>query len=465
MNVTLPYGPGTLEATLPDRTVVLSNEEPPVPPITDLDAAVRGALAHPVGLPRIGELVRPGAEVAIAFDDGTVAAYGPIRRVAIEAVLEELAAAGVPRGNVALICANSLHRKFTREELARLIGEDLVREFGPRLTCHDAEDPANLVDLGQTSPSGHPVEVHRLAVESDLTVYVTARYFRGFSGGWKSVVVGLSTYRSIRVHHTPDGMSMSVHGNRMHAMLDEMGAHYEARTGRRVFKVDAIAANLVETASVFAGSVGEAQRRSLQALEALFPPRRQLAREPVDVFVYGVPDYSPYAIWSHPNPILTLVSYGLGYLGGVIEALGKKGCTVIMATPTPDRWDDARHPSYREVWERVLPVTRDPYRIMREHADAFAARADYVERYRHAFAFHPVHAIMAVYPLKRLAHVGRVIVVGPDDPAVPRHLGFEPAASVEAAVARAERVHGRDCVIAYVKQPASAPPGRKEFPG
>jgi len=36
------------------------------------------------------------------------------------------------------------------------------------------------------------------------------------------VCVGLSTYASIKVTHTPDGMSMSVHGNRMHEVLDEM---------------------------------------------------------------------------------------------------------------------------------------------------------------------------------------------------------------------------------------------------
>lgn len=455
MIATLPYGPTAIEATLPDRTVVLSNEEPKVAPVGDLDAAVREALADPVGLGRIRDLVTPGASVAIAFDDATVPAYGPIRRVAIEAVLEELESAGVPRRNVTLICANALHRMFRPEELARLIGDDLVREFGPRLICHDAEDRANLIDLGTTSPHGYPVEVHRLAVESDLLVYVNARYLRGFSGGWKSVVVGLSTYRTIKRHHTPDGMSMSLHDNRMHAMLDEMGAHVEARTGRRVFKVDTIAASVFETAQVFAGGVGATQRLALQTLEGMLPPRRQLAREPIDVFVYGVPDYSPYAIWSHPNPILTLISYGLGYLGGVIEALGRKGCTVIMATPVPCRWDEVHHPSYREVWERLLPVTRDPYRLMHEHADAFAARADYIEKYRHAFAFHPVHGIMATYPLKRLGHVGRVIVAAPQDPAVPRHLGFDTAPSVEDAIRQAEAIHGAGCSIACVKQPAT----------
>src|SRR5206468_2450104 len=83
------------------------------------------------------------------------------------------------------------------------------RERGPRLVCHDAEDREAIVDLGRTPEHGYPVEVHRLVAESDLTVYVNARYNRGFNGGWKSVCVGLSTYHSIKVTHTPDGMSMS----------------------------------------------------------------------------------------------------------------------------------------------------------------------------------------------------------------------------------------------------------------
>jgi hypothetical protein len=455
VNVELPYGETTLTATLPGRTRTLSNvEATTLAPLEDLDAAVKAALAAPLGLPRIRELVRPGAGVTIAFDDATVASYGPIRAVAIEAVLGELEAAGVPRGRVTLICANALHRKLRQAELERILGEDVVRDFGPRLVCHDAEDREAIVNLGRTPEHGYPVEVHRLVVESDLTVYINARYNRGFNGGWKSVCVGLSTYDSIKVTHTPDGMSMSVHGNRMHAVLDEMGRHLERRIGRRVFKIDTLLADPWRPAKVVAGSVDATRREMLGEVARMFPARREQAGERFDVLVYGVPDVSPYAVFSHVNPILTLVSSGLGYLGGLAEAAGAPGCTVIMATPVPDRWDRVTHPSYPEVWERVLPVTRDPYEIMRRFADDYARRPEYLEAYRRRFGFHPVHGILAVYPLKRLDHVRRVIVAGPRDPEVPRHVGFDSAPSVEEAVARAEALHGRDCAIAYVRQPA-----------
>jgi hypothetical protein len=376
-----------------------------------------------------------------------------VRGVAIRAVLAELDAAGVSRRDVTLICANALHRKLRPVELSRLIGSDLVAEFGSRLLCHDAEDGASLIDLGQTPEHGYPVEVHRLVVESDVTVYVNARYERGFNGGWKSVCVGLSTYRSIRVTHTPDGMSMSIGRNRMHEVLDEMGRHLERRLGKRVFKIDTLLSDAYRVAEVVAGGVAETRRHMLERVARIYPPRRGQAEERFDVFVYGVPDWSPYAAFSSMNPILTLISSGLGYLGGLVEALGRPGATLIMATPVPLRWDRVAHPSYPEVWERILPVIRDPDEIMHRFADDYARRPDYVEAYRSGYGFHPVHAIMAVYPLKRLRRLGRVIVAGAIDAAVPRHLGFESAPSVEAALARAERIHGGDCAIACITQP------------
>ncbi len=443
-----------MTAELPAGSRLLSNvERAALPPLDDLDGAVRQALAAPRGLPRIGALVRPGDTVTIAFDDHTTGSFGPIRPVAIRAVLDELEAAGVRRRDVTLVCANALHRMLRPAELARLLGDDLVREFGPRLICHDAEDPDQIADLGVTAEHGYPVEVHRLVAESALTVYVNTNYIRGFTGGWKSVCVGLSTWRTIRVTHTPDGMSMSVNRNRMHAVLDEMGHHLEARLGKRIFKIDTLLADPHRAARVFAGAVDETRRVALEAQAELYPPRREASGERFDVLVYGVPDSSPYAIFASVNPILTLISSGLGYLGSMIEAVGKPGCTVIMAAPARDTWDRVAHASYPEVWDRILPETRDPYEITERFAEDYARRPDYVQAYRQGYAFHPIHGILATHPLKRLRHLGRVIVAAPRDPHVPRHLGFEVASSVESALARARAIHGRDAAIACVEQP------------
>jgi hypothetical protein len=453
IEVSLPYGESTARARLPDRARLVrggGDRSHRLEPVPDQAGAVREALAKPLGLPRIRELVRPGARVLIAFDDPTVPSFGPVRRLAIEAVLEELASAGVAEERVQLVCANALHRKWTPQELARVIGEDLVRRFGDRLTCHDAEDAGNLVHLGTTA-SGYDVEIHKGVAESDLTVYVNAQCHMGFGGGWKSVAVGLSTWRSIRWTHTPDGMSMSVRNNKMHEVFSEQGEFLEQKLGKRIFKIETILADATKVARIWAGGVRETRAAAMEVLEAHNPPRRS-AGEQADVVVYGIPAWSPYATFAKMNPILTLISSGMGYLGGYIEALGKPGCSVIVTTPCPEEWDREHHAAYPEVWERILPETRDPYEITDRFGEEFATRADYIEKYRNAYAFHPVHAILATHPLKRLRHAARVFVAGAQDAKVPEHVGFIPVPKVEDAIAEAERLHGKDCSIVCVEQ-------------
>jgi hypothetical protein len=366
---------------------------------------------------------------------------------------QELTRGGVREQDISLICANALHRQFTKDELGRLIGADIVRTYADRLTCHDAEDPDGMVALGRTA-NGYHVDLNRCVTDSDLLIYLNCSTMRAFSGGWKSVCVGLASYRSIHHHHTPDIMSMSVDRNQMHAMLDEMGALVEERLGpERIFKLETVLSNPISVHEMYGGSVGATRARVIDKLRANQTARRNLLEEPVDVVVYGVPDWSPYAAFAHGNPILDLISTGLGYLGGMIEALGKPGCTVILATPCPDRWDHVHHASYREVWDSVLPTTRDPDQARREFEPELASRTEYIEKYRHEFAFHPVHGIMALYPLKRLRHAGRVIVAGAEDPNIPRHCGFEAAADVADALGLAREHHGNDMSVALVEYP------------
>lgn len=452
------FGNRMIPITLPDTVIPapVTLTGPSLKPVADLAQTIRKALAEPLGMPPIRDMAKPGWKVTIAFDDPTVPMFAPIWETAIRLVLEELDAAGVKKRNVDLICANALHRKFTRRELAEIIGRSLVEEFGYRLTCHDAEDPDNLVYLGRTE-SGYDVEVNRCVTDSDLTVYVNAALTRGFNGGWKSVCVGLSTYRSIRWHHSPDGMSMSIDHNPMHEMLDEMGAHLEGTLGKdRIFKIETMPANPFEVAHVWAGSVWDTRKEALKIMRSQFTPRRDMMKEKADIVLYGIPDWSPYAAFSKMNPILTLLSTGLGYFGGMIEALGKPGCSVILASPVRDQWDEDRHPSYREVWQDILSQTTDPYVIQDRFEADFAHRPEYIYKYRYNHGFHPIHGILATYPLKRLSHAGKVFVAGAQKPEIVTHLGFNHAPSVESAIDAAREIHGKDPSIAFVKYPVLA---------
>jgi hypothetical protein len=391
--------------------------------------------------------------VTIAFDDPTVPCFAPIWEPALKLVIEELERGGVKKSQITLLCANGLHRKFTRRELAKIIGKDLVKDFGYRLVCHDAEDFENLTYLG-TSESGYDVEINRLVTESDLTVYLNTVVWRGFNGGWKSICVGLASYRCIRWHHTPDSMSMSMDKNVMHEILDEMGSLVEEKLGKeKIFKIETVLANPLQVHRVWSGGVNETRKAALDLMKSHLQPRRDILKEKADIVLYGIPNWSPYASFSVMNPMLTLISTGLGYFGGVIEAMGKPGCSVVLASPCPDQWNHTHHPTHQEIWDRILTTYRDPYEIVDLFEEDFSHRPEYIYKYRHCYGFHPMHGIMTTYPLKRLRHTSNLFVAGAQHSALIEHLGFEPTRTVEEAIEKAQDIHGKDASIAFVKYP------------
>ena len=158
----LMVGDDLVEASLP-HPVRLLDPPPPVTPLPDFRAAVRGALAAPLVLPPMDRLVGRGSRVTIAFDDPCLPLPPPLfdpRAVMIEEVTAGLLAVGVRADDLTFVCANGLHRQWSRAELLPLVGPRIMGRFAAQLACYDAEDPAANVHLGRTA-SGLEVEVSR----------------------------------------------------------------------------------------------------------------------------------------------------------------------------------------------------------------------------------------------------------------------------------------------------------------
>ena len=147
----------------------------------------------------LDSLLSPGMKLTIAFDDISLPLppmkTPDIRGRVIEHVLERAYRAGVE--DIHLIAALALHRRMTPAELKRAVGARIFDEFYPdRLYNHDAEDPDEVVDLGETR-HGEAVELSKRAAESDLLIYVNINIVT-MDGGHKSVAVGLGTYNSVK---------------------------------------------------------------------------------------------------------------------------------------------------------------------------------------------------------------------------------------------------------------------------
>ena len=459
------YGDDTLLAKLPERTRVIRQENPPMQPISDPAKAIREALYSPISHKPLSELIRPESKVTIAFDDfiASIPQRLPsFKEVAIKVLLEELNKLGVGPHDILLVCACALHRKSTSSELATIVGDDLAYRLGPnRLYNHDAEDKANLVFLGETR-RGQEVEVNRAVTDSDQLIYVSNPMWH-FGGGWKSVVVGLSSYRSIRNHHRPfpkaSGKSvMDPERSSFFKLLNEMGEVIEKELeedNKRVMIIEGAMNNAdpKEIAQVVAGHPRETHEETLKVLQQ---QNVVDVKGQSDIVIFGLGNNrDPYSKMSIINPILVR-NLGLSYSFGLFQnaPLVRKDGIIILVHPCPNRFDMLRFPSYVEMFEKLIPQTQDPFELWDLYAEEYAHRPEFIHKYRYGYAFHGVHPLIlwgqGAYPLKYLS---KVILAGATDFSVAKMLGFEPCATVEQAITEAERIIGKDCSITYLDMP------------
>jgi nickel-dependent lactate racemase len=448
--VELEYGDGKLTVELPDSATVVRYGETYVdPPTVDPVEATRRALASPLGTKPLRELVGPGSRVVVAFPDRVKGGMHARthRKAAIPIILEELRSAGVKEENVRLLCAVGLHRKNTREEFDKYLPKAVVDEFWPdRFDSHDAEDPDGILDLGLDS-LGSRVEVNREVAEADLAILIghaQGNPYGGYSGGYKMLATGLTTWRSIRCHHTPGSLYRhdfvpATTNSHFRAQLDSIGQTIEAATGKRFFAVDAVVDTNAEVLGVYAGSIDEVQRSSWRLAD-----RRTnvyLDAEKADVLVFGLPRSFHYGPGMGTNPVLVYQAIG-ATLSRVLGAFRSGG--VVIAPALLDGWfNDDWFPSYREVhglFQRVV----DPEDLV-SFEEEISARPEYVRKYRDENAYHPFHAFSMLY-MGGLAtrHASAVFVPGAKDPGLARGMGLIPTRTFDEALRAAERYVGRN---------------------
>ncbi len=219
MQLEFGYGTGTQTVSLPDKNVVdvlLAN------PMTHehLGAdAVRCALEHPIGAPRLRELAKPGQKIAIVASD--ISRPVPSWDI-LPAILDELSAAGCRDEDITVVFALGSHRHHTDEERRRLAGADVYS----RVRCVDS-DPDDCVHLGSTK-CGTPVDVTRVVAEADFRICtgnIEFHYFAGYSGGAKAIMPGVSTPAAIQVNHKmmtkPGASAGNLVGNPIRADIEE----------------------------------------------------------------------------------------------------------------------------------------------------------------------------------------------------------------------------------------------------
>ena len=199
MRIQLAYGRDGLWLDLPDDGAQVIEPAHPLP-VADETEALRAALRRPAAGPPLRARIRPADTVAVVFSD--ITRPTPNDRL-LPPLLEEIEAAGVPSGRITLVNALATHRPQTDEELARMLGPDVVRRY--RVVQHDAHDDRALRPV-IPNRAGRMVRVNRAYLEASvriLTGFIEPHLFAGFSGGPKAVLPGVADAESVLDNHGP----------------------------------------------------------------------------------------------------------------------------------------------------------------------------------------------------------------------------------------------------------------------
>jgi hypothetical protein len=431
--------------------------------LPDAAARFRQALAEPVGMPALEKLVGRGAKVTIGIQDGRAANYHPedqdLRILGLPILMELLQQYGVRPEDVQIKVANALHRMWTRKEMTHILGPRLPYTLGGRLSCIDATDTDQFINLGITR-RGMEVMVHRAVVESDLFIFMsTPQGF--FQGGWKSILVGMSNWESIRYHHRPwpfaSGHSVQDPKNSsFHKLLNEMGELVDAELARRgrppIMKIEGIltTSKPQKFAAIDAGLITPVREMHLDMLISQMVTD---VKGQTDVLLIGMPDGDSYSRLSVFNPIHCRNKA----LSGMFNAyhdnpLVRKGGIFIVANPFAPKFSLLNHPSYHTLYNEVLPATKDPVEVWDTYSEEYAHRPEFVHKYRNGFAYHGAHpCILYGQGLYALNHLSAVFAAGvPEEhQQVARRMGFEPFPTIEMALNEAESRLGKHCTITY----------------
>jgi nickel-dependent lactate racemase len=435
--VNVDYGESKLEITVPENATIIRCEDPP--PLTNPEKAFREALESPIGMPPIRELAHKGSKVTIAFD--APPRSGVPKRLFIPILLEELRRAGVPKENVTLICATGTQWKRTRDELYNNLGAQLFSEFWPhRLLNHDCSQ--DLIFLGR-SELGDYVEFNKRVAESDLVIYLGTIGILNWGGvTGTGVVIGLGSARCVRSTHTeviahPD----SCHGDPRKSLYmkhkQAIHAQIEKATGKKIFYVDTIMNSQDQICSVFVGHCPDINESEWRTAEKFF----RVPTPQADVLVVGLPIRQIYG--ETHNPILALTYMTMLMRTWINKPVLRPGGILIGMVKCNGTIDKRRRPSDQEVWNLFGKVhsALDLF----DFEEEFLTREDYLYRYRHCHAVHPIHSFWMFYEDQYLLdHAGKIIFAGDVNPEAVRKLGCTPAKDFDQAWAMAERILGKD---------------------
>ena len=266
-------------------------ESQTLPPIDDVAAGAREALAHPRGSATLREMAREAVAQAAARPPRVVIAVTDLTRACpddalVPPLLDELNAGGIPNAQITVMIALGLHRETTEAEKRTKLGAIVDRV---RVVDSNGRDPAAWADLGPIPPYDVPGSTQKLIKDADLVVatgIVEPHQYAGWSGGRKTVAIGccgepvITATHGMRFLEDPGVRLAKIDGNPFHQTAVEIAR----RAGLR-FCLNVVTDDRERVVAIEAGAPDDILRALVAVGEKLYT--RTIGKQ-YDIVIAGV---------------------------------------------------------------------------------------------------------------------------------------------------------------------------------
>jgi nickel-dependent lactate racemase len=346
VSVHLPYGEGSVRASIPERFLASLVTPSEMPAVQDPRQDIDGSLQDPINSPGLEALAEGCRSPCIIVSDSTRPTPSGL---IVESVLGVLNNVGIRDAKIKVVVATGLHRPPTRDELVERLGEHLLKRL--EVLSHDAYDARNLIDMGFTSRNT-PIWINKAVQESDLVIgdgYIEPHFFAGYTGGGKNILPGVAGFETVKVNH---GATMIDHPNARAGVLEGNPIYEDivegASLGGLNFSINVTLNSRKRVSGVFAGEFEEAHREGCRFLEG----HVKVESTEADIVITTNGGY----------PLdRDLYQTVKGMTTG--EVVVREGGTIIVASECRD---GVGHPKFRELVENgrtpeeILGIIRSP---------------------------------------------------------------------------------------------------------
>ena len=219
MRVQVPYGRGHIAVDIDEKNVS-HIVHPNTVERGDEKTILQHAISHPVNSETFEQFTANAEDLLFIVNDATRPTPTP---KILEVIYDK-----IKNKNIKFIVATGIHRAPTEEEFQFIFGK-YYKEFKDRIYVHNSKKNEDMVYIG-TSKNGTEMWVNKMGVEAHKLVPVGSvepHYFAGYTGGRKSFLPGIASYRTIEQNHRyalrPEAHALALEGNPVHEdMIDAL---------------------------------------------------------------------------------------------------------------------------------------------------------------------------------------------------------------------------------------------------